>query len=478
MHILQETLENFFPSWESVEKHQAVVKYACGLMKGNTVLVEILCKRRAEFIVQGDKFPPDVCKYFAIPPIFESVAAELPEGYPMSPKNNEIISYTTFENPLAHIPSNLHVIRSHNPDTPHAPLKKENITFNESSASKEPSVSSSKWGLGVRRDNQLLHDLQLIRDVEQRQQQQVLVHGVNIHYGSCKKENKGLDRFITPETELKLSQNAAFVRLQCGMLSQSGCKKLQECSQLKSLDLYLCDFVPKQLAETIGTMMSLVNLTVTKHDAESRENSDIGRALAAGIASFSELEDLYISGISMKSCLGSIFPHEGFRCLKLLEIETADLDEDDLLNLSEVFHNKQLPVLEDLSLEGNRLTKCLSSLVLDGHPEFPCLRVLNLSDTELSVSDLTALSHAVEHGTFPKLKEFYCRKMKWKGIEKSLIKFLEVCKSFYKGQNIQIEISKADVEGKLYKQLQEIQDESLRIHFTHSVYCLQKAQFS
>ena len=77
------------------------------------------------------------------------------------------------------------------------------------------------------------------------------------------------------------------------------------------------------------------------------------------------------------------------------------------------------------------------------------------------------------------MKEFYCRKMKWMGIEKSLIKFLKVCKSFYKGQNIQIEISKADVEGSnLYKQLQEIQDESLSIHFAHSVFYLQKAQFS
>ena len=222
-----------------------------------------------------------------------------------------------------------------------------------------------------------------------------------------------------------------------------------------------------------------MNLTVTKHDAESKENPDIGRSLAAGIASCSQLEDLYISGISMKSCLRSIFPQEGFLCLKLLEIATADLDEDDLVNLSEVLHNKQLPVLEDLSLEGNRLTKCLSFLVLDGHPEFPCLRVLNLSDTELAVSDLTALSHAVELGTFPQLKELYCRKMKWRGIEKSLIQLLKVCKSFYKGQNIQIEISKADVEGsKLYKQLQEIQDESLSIHFAHSVFYLQKAQFS
>ena len=448
-------------------------------MKDSTVLVEILCKKRAEFIVESPKFPVDMLKCFAIPSIFESVTAELPEGCPMSPINNEIISYTTFENPIVHVPSNLHVIHSHNSDSPHSSLKKEKITFHESSASKEPSVSSSKCILSVRTDNQLLHDLQLIRDIEQRQQLQVLVHGVNIHYGSYKKENMGLDRFIRPETELKLSQDAAFVRLQCGMLSQSGCKKLQECSHLKSLDLYLCDFVSEQLAETIGTMKSLVNLTVTKRDAESKENPDIGRALAAGIASCSQLEDLYISGISMKSCLGFIFPHEGFRCLKMLEIETADLNEDDLVNLSEVLHNKKLPVLEDLSLEGNRLTKCLSILVLDGHPGFPCLRVLNLSDTELAISDLTALSHAVELGTFPQLKELYCRKMKWRGIEKSLIKFLKVCKSFYKGQNIQIEISKADVEGsKLYKQLQEIQDESLSIHFAHSVFYLQKAQFS
>ena len=152
---------------------------------------------------------------------------------------------------------------------------------------------------------------------------------MNIDYGSYKKENKGLDRFITPETQVEFSQDAAFVRLQRAMLPQSGCKKLQECSQLKSLDLYLCDFVPKQLAETIGTMKSLVNLTVTKRYAESKENPDIRRALAAGIASCTQLEDLYISGISMKSCLGSIFPQEEFRCLKLLEIETADLDKDD-----------------------------------------------------------------------------------------------------------------------------------------------------
>ena len=65
------------------------------------------------------------------------------------------------------------------------------------------------------------------------------------------------------------------------------------------------------------------------------------------------------------------------------------------------------------------------------------------------------------------------------GNRKSLIKFLKVCKSFYKGQNIQIELSKADVEGsKLYKQLQEIQDESLSVHFPHCVYYLRKAQYS
>ena len=69
-----------------------------------------------------------------------------------------------------------------------------------------------------------MHDLQLIRDIEQRQQLQVRVHGVNIDYGSYKKENKGLDRFITPETEVEFSQDAAFVRLQRAMLSQSGCK--------------------------------------------------------------------------------------------------------------------------------------------------------------------------------------------------------------------------------------------------------------
>ena len=196
---------------------------------------------------------------------------------------------------MVHVPSSLHVIHSHNSNTPHLSLKKEKISFDESYASKEPSVSfSSKCILSVRRDNQLLHDLKLIRDIEQRQQQPVLVQGMNIHYGSNEKESKGLDRFIKPDTQLKFSQDAASVSIHSGILSKSGCKKLQKCSQLKSLDLYLCDFVPEQLAETVGTMKSLVNLGVTKHDAESKENPDIGRALAAGIASCVHLEDLYI----------------------------------------------------------------------------------------------------------------------------------------------------------------------------------------
>ena len=347
-------------------------------MGDSTELVEILCKRRSEFIVQGGKFPRNVGDCFVVPSVIRSVAAELPEGYPMSPINNEFISYTTFENPVVHVPSGLHVIHSHNSNTPHSSLKKENITFSQSSASKELSVSSSKCILSVRRDNQLLHDLKLIRDIEEHQGHPVLIHGVNIHYGSYAKENKGLDRFIRPETELKFSQDAAFVRMQNGMLSQSGCIKLQECSELKSLELYLCEFVPEQLAETIGTMKYLVNLGVTKRIVESKESPDMGRVLAAGIASCVHLDDLYISGISFKSCLSSIFPQEGFQWLKLLEIETAELDESDLVNLSEVIHNKQLSVLEDLSLESNRLTKCLSILILDGHPEFPCLTVESL----------------------------------------------------------------------------------------------------
>ena len=375
----QEVLENYFTSWVVLEEHEEVVRYACALLEDNRVLVEILSKRRAKFIMYNHT------DCIIIPSLLESVAAELPNACSMNPINNEIISYTTFNNRIASVPSKLHVVHSHYPPFCKPPLLKQKITFKESSISTDSSVSSSKCVLKVRSESQLVHVLKWIKDIEQRQHSQVQVHGVNIYCESHKKENKRLDNLIGAETGLSFSEDAAFVILQRCNVSQEGCKKLRECSKLKILHLFECVYAPEQLAETIEIMKSLVSLKITHDEEEMKEIPGTGRALAAAIVSFDKLEDLHTSGISWKSLLSTFFPDSVFHQLKEFRLERADLHEDDLAALSQAFQDKRLPVLKELSLEGNTLTSCLVHLIgEDDHPEFACLEVLDLSETKLA----------------------------------------------------------------------------------------------
>ena len=90
--------------------------------------------------------------------------------------------------------------------------------------------------------------------------------------------------------------------------------------------------------------------------------------------------------------------------LKKLILKQTQLSKYDALNVLQVIANNSFPKLKELNLSGNTLTDSIRHLVRNAGPGFSSLELLDLENTELNKSDLSALASLAQVGHLPKLR--------------------------------------------------------------------------
>ena len=111
---------------------------------------------------------------------------------------------------------------------------------------------------------------------------------------------------------------------------------------------------------------------------------------------------LDLSNSSPIGCLGDFLKSPIFLNLSALDLCNTNICSiDDVRTVSTAVQENKLRELETLNLSKNILTGSLGFLLAN---EFKSLHTLLLEDTQLSVSDVRALSTAVQGGKLPRLK--------------------------------------------------------------------------
>ena len=140
-----------------------------------------------------------------------------------------------------------------------------------------------------------------------------------------------------------------------------------------------------------------------------------------------KLHVLDLSHNTLTGCLSSFLtdPHPGLPELKYLDLESTDLNKDDLQHLLSITY--KLPKLHKLDLSGYTLTGCLSSFLLDPHQVLPSLEGLYLRTTELKTADLQHLTHLIQTHKLPGLKYLDLHGNRFSEMETDVKDLIEAC---------------------------------------------------
>ena len=104
---MQDTLERLFPTFDTIWKHQEVIKLACGMTDRLDIFLEIIFDRlstalRSKFL-NSDHMP-----------FLEAVGRELPDEKRMDMLHNKYLNYISQDCPTTFIPSKFYEFRSLN----------------------------------------------------------------------------------------------------------------------------------------------------------------------------------------------------------------------------------------------------------------------------------------------------------------------------------------------------------------------------
>ena len=118
-----------------------------------------------------------------------------------------------------------------------------------------------------------------------------------------------------------------------------------------------------------------------------------------------KITTLNLSNINLSDCHQKFLSFE-MDNLKRLILKRTQLNTNDLVNLFQAISNNKFPDLIELNVSENTLDGCIHHLVEGPGLGLQSLEVLNLKDTHMANSDISALGTLCKQGRFPKLTTF------------------------------------------------------------------------
>ena len=123
---------------------------------------------------------------------------------------------------------------------------------------------------------------------------------------------------------------------------------------------------------------------------------------------FPKLKSFQFLPAPLTDCLSVMLQganHPAFPFKWHLMLQKSCLSRNDIRSLGKALREGKLPDLREINLSGNMLTDCITELLdKTDHSTFEALETIDLSDTELSTTDVKCLFTALHNGKFPNLK--------------------------------------------------------------------------
>ena len=465
LFVLKDKLHQLFPDWDSIRRHEEVIRFACGLTAESLAVLEFVYDVLIQKLLNKNCNREDIA-------FLNSLLKEVPEEVALDIFHNRflnVLEYSDNDKDIF-IPSRYYMFRN---------LRNtcECIRFHIAEPT-EPGRALSAEGMLVAGSNERLYEIMtVIRKV--CRYQQICINWLDIYDVECSPEdsvcddsvkllfktclttsflqqctnlivqkqdennvtakvlremmddgwkNIGVENHITFMTELltrkyqaicemvhmdrggltklildtiTISKNIKVLTMQTKVLSPAAYRHIVH-------QLYGCEKLEKlNLSETVGVPEELCRCV-----AEMKSLTKLDMELCCMVQSMSELfmkalshcsslTKVFLHGNQLSGCLGNLFSGSGFPSLQELSLDFTGLAEEDLLSLSRAARDGKLPRLKELCLSRNKLADSIKHLMENS--VFPALVKLELQNTFLTQSDLMNLSSALALGHLPKL---------------------------------------------------------------------------
>ena len=182
----------------------------------------------------------------------------------------------------------------------------------------------------------------------------------------------------------------------------------------------------------------------------------------SALAKCDRIEDLRLSNNILSGCLQILFQSSRFTSLKILRINKTNLKEVDIRALCSAIWSKKMPMLEQLDVSHNKMTKNLKALLCGvEHPGFPCLVRLGLINTQLCKDDLMSISKAVDENKLPSLRHLLLGKNDLPKMKAELKKTVERCINRYTKLQVVLNLFKTGLPDAFLNQMRAMCEETV-----------------
>ena len=392
-------MEVLFPSWDSIDEHKEVIKFAIRLSGESSKLLEVIYERLA--IASRIEFFINTSEDF-----LKSLGKELPEHNALDTFHNRYFNFATEDNPILHIPSKYYVFKSFNHKIPDS--GDIDYQINDSG-----DYSPAECFFEVQDNNTMGNVLEILQRIPQEiKVTKLMVQGLYLNperrFPSDRYTCDDLGKSI--KRTLKFSRNMGSFMIWDCYLSDSVfehiSQQLHGCDQLEYLTLIGTNqHIPLSFGDAISTMTSLRDIEVFRI-----QMTDASRcSLLSGLSRCTNLRDLSVSEVELTDNVHILFAgrdHPGFQSLETVCLGSSKLSRCDLLVITDAVDCHKLPQLKVLYLADNILSERVESLTSIGGKKYvlyPVLEVLDLGNTHLQSCDIKQLSQAIRKRKIPKL---------------------------------------------------------------------------
>ena len=168
---------------------------------------------------------------------------------------------------------------------------------------------------------------------------------------------------------------------------------------------HLTPLIWNQLYEHLPHLSQIEKINLQNKIGEDALKKGVIQNLLSNLCHCRKITTINLSNINLSDCHQKFLSFE-MDNLKRLILKGTQLNKNDLVNLFQAISNNKFPDLIELNVSENTLEGCIHHLVEGPGLGLQSLEVLNLRDTHMANSDISALGTLCKQGRFPKLTTF------------------------------------------------------------------------
>ena len=235
-------------------------------------------------------------------------------------------------------------------------------------------------------------------------------------------------------------------------------KELGRHSRLERLRINKTRGIPEEFGKALTGMKFLKQL----HAKGCYMGKRTGRSFLSALSKCDGIEDLRLSNNILSGCLEILFQSSRFTSLKFLWINNTNLKEKDIGAFCSAIRSKRMPMLEQLDVSYNKMTKNLKALLCGvDHPGFPCLVRLGLINTQLCKDDLISISKAVDENKMPSLRHLLLGKNDLPKMKVEFKKTVESCINQYTKLQVVLHLFKTGLPDDFLNKMRAMCEETV-----------------